>query len=396
MGILERIVIGETKKDICGGIYMSNSFINVMVKVHVIVVIFIIQILTPKLTRKDIYFGVRIPENQLENEELKKIYRKYIKNNIVVLILYTIVYSLLLLNFNQLFVPLQTAGIFAYLGITFYIYYISNKRVKEIKEKNRWYKAKRSAVVVDTNFSKEKGSKMLASPWWFLIPVVIIIGNIIIAFNVYDRIPDIFATHWNALGQADNWSKKSYKSILILPAIQCFITIIMFFSFKIIGWSKQQISASNPEISKEQNRIFRYRWSIYIIAMAVLMNLFFTFVNLNALQVIKNNNKTMRIFSFSFTVIVCIGSLIMSIKTGQGGSRVRIQNREGKLNNLIDRDDDKYWKLGNIIYINKDDPSLFVEKRFGIGWTMNFGRIESITILVVFLIIIVLMKLLLR
>jgi uncharacterized membrane protein len=104
----------------------------------------------------------------------------------------------------------------------------------------------------------------------------------------------------------------------------------------------------------------------------------------------------MRIFSLSFAVIVCIGSLIMSIRTGQGGSRVRIQNREDKQSNLIDRDDDRYWKLGNRIYINKDDPSLFVEKRFGIGWTMNFGRIESVVILVVFLIAVTLMKLLLR
>lgn len=375
---------------------MSNSFIAIMATVPIIVVIFIIQILTPKLTRKEIYFGVRIPEEQLENEKLKKIYREYIGNNIIVLILYTIVYSLLLLNLNQLFVPLQSVGIFLYLVITFYIYYIANKKVKDIKEKSGWYKDKRSAVVVDTNFSKEKGNKMLASPWWFLIPVVIIIGNIITAFNVYDRIPDIFAIHWNTLGQADSWVKKSYKSILLIPAMQCFITIVMFFTFKIIGWSKQQISASNPEISKEQNRIFRYRWSIYIIAMAVIMNLFFTFINLNTLQVIKSNNKTMMVYSLSFAVIGCIGSLIMSIKTGQGGSRVRIQNGEGKLNNLIDRDDDRYWKLGNSIYINKDDPSLFVEKRFGIGWTMNFGRIESITILVVFLIIILLMKLLLK
>lgn len=375
---------------------MNNSFMTLIVTVPIILVIFTIQILTPKLTRKEIYFGVRIPEEQLENEELKKFYREYIRNNIAFLILYTIVYSLILLHFNQLFVPLQAVGIFLYLGITFYIYYITNKKVKAIKEKNSWYKAKKSAVVVDTNFSKEKGGKMLASPWWFLIPIAIIIVNTIIAFSVYDRIPDIFAIHWNALGQADRWAKKSYKSILLLPVMQCFITIVMFFSFKIIGWSKQQISASNPEISKEQNRIFRYRWSIYIIAMAVLMNLFFTFVNLNTLQVIKNSNQTMRMFSLSFTVIVCIGSLIMSIKTGQGGSRVRIPNREGKQNNLIDRDDDRYWKLGNSIYINKDDPSLFVEKRFGIGWTMNFGRIESVAILVIFFIIVILMKLLLR
>ena len=39
----------------------------------------------------------------------------------------------------------------------------------------------------------------------------------------------------------------------------------------------------------------------------------------------------------------------------------------------INRNDDRFWKLG-VIYINPEDPALFLEKRFGIGWTMNLGR----------------------
>lgn len=375
---------------------MNNSFSSVIATVPIIILIFIIHILTPKLTRREIYFGVRIPENQLENEELRKIYKEYVRSNIVFTILYLIIYSLLLTYFNKLFIQLQVVGILLYLGVAFYVYYLSNKKVKEAKERNGWYKAKKSAVVVDTNFSKEKNKKMLASPWWFLVPAVIIAINILIAFNVYDRIPDMIPMHWNALGEVDRWAKKSYKSILMIPIMQCFITIVMFFSFKIIGWSKQQISASNPEISKEQNRVFRYRWSIYMIVMAILINLFVTFLNLNGLQVIKSNSKVMRVFPLVFVVIISIGSLMMGLKTGQGGSRIKLENREGDKSNLIDRDDDRYWKLGNSIYINKDDPALFVEKRFGIGWTMNFGRNECIIITIVFLAIIILMPLLLK
>ena len=35
-------------------------------------------------------------------------------------------------------------------------------------------------------------------------------------------------------------------------------------------------------------------------------------------------------------------------------------------------DDDKYWVLG-CFYYNPNDPSTFVQKRFGIGWTVNLG-----------------------
>ena len=39
----------------------------------------------------------------------------------------------------------------------------------------------------------------------------------------------------------------------------------------------------------------------------------------------------------------------------------------------IFRDDDRYWYAG-VFYNNPDDPDLFVPKRFGLGWTLNFGH----------------------
>ncbi len=38
-----------------------------------------------------------------------------------------------------------------------------------------------------------------------------------------------------------------------------------------------------------------------------------------------------------------------------------------------DRSPDRAWKLG-MIYFNPDDPALWLEKRFGVGYTLNFGR----------------------
>ena len=40
---------------------------------------------------------------------------------------------------------------------------------------------------------------------------------------------------------------------------------------------------------------------------------------------------------------------------------------------IIFRDDDRYWR-GGFFYNNPDDPAVFVPKRFGLGWTINFGN----------------------
>jgi uncharacterized membrane protein len=41
-----------------------------------------------------------------------------------------------------------------------------------------------------------------------------------------------------------------------------------------------------------------------------------------------------------------------------------------------------YWKLG-IFYFNPENPKIFVPKRIGIGWTLNFGRWQTFLLLAV-------------
>ncbi len=50
----------------------------------------------------------------------------------------------------------------------------------------------------------------------------------------------------------------------------------------------------------------------------------------------------------------------------------------------IFRDDERYW-YGGIFYNNPDDPAMFVPKRFGFGWTMNFGHPQAKLVLVAIL-----------
>ena len=45
------------------------------------------------------------------------------------------------------------------------------------------------------------------------------------------------------------------------------------------------------------------------------------------------------------------------------------------------RDDDRYWS-GGIFYSNPDDPALFVEKRYDLGWTLNFGHPQAKLVLI--------------
>src|ERR1017187_8098039 len=85
------------------------------------------------------------------------------------------------------------------------------------------------------------------------------------------------------------------------------------------------------------------------------------------------NTVTLKCFpilgmSLSFTVVVTL----LLIRAGQGGSRLAGAAAGGVIP-AGDRTADRYWKLG-LFYVNGEDPVLMVEKRFGIGYTINFGH----------------------
>lgn len=52
--------------------------------------------------------------------------------------------------------------------------------------------------------------------------------------------------------------------------------------------------------------------------------------------------------------------------------------------NELDPQNDKYWK-GGMIYNNPNDSDIWVKKRTGLGWTLNFAHSASYLIIGVFL-----------
>jgi uncharacterized membrane protein len=350
---------------------MSEKWFMIIVNFPIILSILAIGLITPNITRKDIFFGIRIPEEQMDNPELKNLKREYNRNYLLTCGVFSILIFASMFYFNN---PLiSVIGILILPGISFLNYYAINRKVSMLKEINNWSEGQRQMVVVDTGFRSNKGKRIVASPWWFLIPVTIAVANGIIAYSLYDSLPNRIPTHWNFMGEADAWSDKSLSSVLNLPMIQIFVTGAMYFSYKMIERSKQQISPRNAEVSREQNRLFRLRWSAYTIVLCIMISLMFTFINFISLNIITVSGIGMSAIMMAFIIPILIGSIFMSLWTGQGGSRIKISEDKEINENVVGREDDKHWKLG-VFYFNPSDPALFIEKRFGVGWTINFGR----------------------
>jgi uncharacterized membrane protein len=70
--------------------------------------------------------------------------------------------------------------------------------------------------------------------------------------------------------------------------------------------------------------------------------------------------------------VASVAVAIALMRAGQGGTR-RAAPVSADGAPVGDRTRDEHWKWG-LIYVDADDPALFVEKRFGVGYTLNFGH----------------------
>jgi len=331
----------------------------------------ILLAIIPYITRKTVCFGICIPEEAHSNSDIIRIKKAYLNKMILCGILLSIasLFPAIIMRSEDAYSFLP-AGILLMVAIMYIFYFKSRNQVKYIKSKMNWVNESSQVIIVDTSF---RNKKHIASPMWFMLYVLVIIITIISAYVLYDTIPNRIPSGWNFNGEVKGWMQKSYASLLWAPMVQTFLMIVMVLSYWMIGKSKQIIDPANPRKSSDQNRSFRYMWSIYIIITGFVLTIMICSLQLSMFGFIKNK-LVITILPLASVFCIVVAALILSIITGQSGSRLFTNKAAPSSDSKISsRDDDIYWKLG-LFYYNPDDPSIFIEKRFGIGWTNNWSR----------------------
>lgn len=331
--------------------------------------IFALMTFIPYWTRKTESFGVSIPEDVFDHQTLKTMRVSYAQMMMIVGIVLLFIYFFVALFFTTdevMFSIFYSGIIIVYLMISFIIYLRFHKQMKQLKAEQQWTQDKSQQLIIHTKFHDKP---LTISHWFYGIPILLSFGMILISIIFYDRFPAEIPLQFDLTGEVTRSAPKSYSTVLGLPITQLVLSFTFLFVNIVIAKAKQQVSASHPDESMQRNIIFRRRWSIFLFITAILITLLFITIQVNIFTPL--DQMVMMIMSLVVTFGVIIGAIILSITTGQGGSRISLPSEENP--QVIDRDDDQYWKLGQF-YFNKDDPTVFLEKRFGIGWTVNWAR----------------------
>ena len=269
---------------------------------------------------------------------------------------------------------------FAYIAVICVLYVRSWKAVGRVKQQRGWADTARQTAIADTQFSR---TRRAVSPAWFLLFAVIIVTTLVLGLVLYDRIPGTVTMQTNMQGEVTRTAEKSFRLILFAPVLQAVIALLMGFVYWMMLRTPPALDPDNPEKSSAQNAAFRYAWSAFIVFGGILLQLIFLFIPLSFAELIPRPLVVW--IPLAATGLLVVAAIVLSVKTGQSGSRIRVG--QTKAGTVINRDDDKYWKWGSF-YVNKNDPALFVEKRFGVGFTINFGRPAAVAIFVGILVLI--------
>jgi hypothetical protein len=126
------------------------------------------------------------------------------------------------------------------------------------------------------------------------------------------------------------------------------------------------VHAAGPEHARE----LKFRRTVSAIVLAAQY-----YVTLQASWIMLANRQ-IRVVTFPLRFVFVLVVLVVLSRLGQGGSRALAKEQKSSAASaepVGDRTPDRYWKLG-VFYFNRDDAAILVEKRFGLGYSLNFAR----------------------
>lgn len=339
--------------------------------IAMMLVVIALQAVTPYVIRRGESFGVMVGEKAASEPVLRKMKRQFLQWNIVIGIIITAIASAFLAmttNENRQ-AAIFIIAIFAILIISFLIYLRFYKVSLVWKHENLQMSANKADIVmVDTAFHRQK---LTISYAWYLIPLILIFITVGLTVIYYHQIPSQIPMQYNFDNEVTRMAAKSYRTVMMMPMMQLFMLCLFIFINYMMSRSKQVIDNDNPTDSMRRSVLFRLIYSKFNFVMCLLLILLFMVIQLSFIFAVPQT--VIMLMVIAMIVIIFGGLIFLMVRVGQGGSRLNLAENGQKDKPRPVRDDDANWKLG-VFYFNHKDPALFVEKRFGVGWTINMAR----------------------
>ncbi|MCX6546006.1 MAG: DUF5808 domain-containing protein [Acidobacteria bacterium] len=337
------------------------------------------MLLIPKITRRGLLFGVYVGEARSTSDQARAITQGWYVVMVAALAASVVLGVGLALRHPHspkgAFVPL-----FVLLGTTVASYLWAHIRSRALAAPGAPVSA--AAFVIDqpqsltipliaTAVALVGGAMAVGYAWWH-----------------FADMPASIPTHFGASGRPDAWSPRSFRSVMVLPILTLVVCPTLGLMACLTARAKRAIRQSDHGVSFDAQIRFRRAMTLFLSGTVVLVTLMLTMMSIGAVRVALGLAERLSVVGMGMTAALVIyalgGALYLMLHFGQGGARLERSASGAPLTNGLA--DNTHWVLG-MFYVNRDDPSIFVEKRFGMGYTINLGNPAAVACIAAFFII---------
>ncbi len=336
-----------------------------------------IFLIYPWIVRKGLLFGVYVGEKTFSGEQARRITASWYRWMIVAIFV-----SILLGIISPMVVPNPLVPIAPLLLqlLAFTLLYL-----------RAYFQAK--SIALDGPPPAAAAPLVSPAPAGVVFPTLAMVWGaalgllaLVYAWVNYDLMPAKVPTHFGPSGTPDAWSAKSFNSVMMLPFMTLFLGVSLGGIALLTAGAKRAIRLSDQGASLGAQLKFRRAMANFLSGVAVLTSAMMALLSVSSVQVAMGQREGLSWAGMALGIGVgayaLIGTLYLAFRYGQGGARMERASEDTPLTNGLA--DNRYWVLG-MFYVNRDDPSILVERRFGFGYTLNFGNWKAVLLLVVFL-----------
>ncbi|MCX4747821.1 DUF5808 domain-containing protein [Kitasatospora sp. NBC_01287] len=354
--------------------------------------------LMPALTAPTLPFGVRVPAERVEEPVIaaqRGTYRRWVALAGGAVLLAGTAWGL---SSGSLLTPAVTTC--AVLAVDIAGYLRAHRAISAVKQREAWFRGLRQGVVADTSLRTDPARL----PWaWTLPPVLLTAGTLVAGILRYPSMPDRLPTHYNGAGRVDHFAAKSVGSAFAPVLAQLALTVLLILLCLLVFRARPDLEPARAKVTADQHRRFLTRMARCLLLLTACADLS---IAVAAWQIWRGDHE-IAVLPVLLPLVLALGTLlVVAIRSGQNGSRIPVstdgtvgtvgtddaqeQQRPAGArveDQLEHQDDDRHWRLGGLVYLNREDSALFVPKRFGFGWTLNMGSPYSVLFLAALLVL---------
>ena len=358
------------------------AVVNLFTVVRIILVGGIFLVI-PLITRKGLLFGAYVGEEVADGDAARDLVRRWYLGCLMVMVLSLVVGLGISLAGLPIAGNLTATAILLVAIPGFYLrqYYAARRLAPPVAA------TRAETAVASLEQGQPRGTRLAKLALG--ISIVAGLATVVYVTVSYEAMPDHVPTHFGLSGEADAWQTKSFATVLLLPTMNLVLCPFLALLALLTTRAKRSIRGGSGGRSIQAQEAFRAGMANLLSGAALFTCALMTYLSVQTVRVGLSQIPSLGtgiLWIAGAMMVFLLGGLIWIItRYGQGGALMEEGSPEAPLTNGLA--DNAHWIWG-VFYVDKNDPSILVEKRFGIGYTINFGNWKAVAMMVTFLVLI--------